>query len=1010
MINKTVNSRLDEMLGEQESVAPEDTTLTSKELTQKSNLTEEVFTGEEVEVAGLKTGAMKFIGKKLQENIQPVKKSVTRKPVDPNVADIDTTLLPKSEVVSDTDAIQTPAIQPTKPAETALTKEKEEIQEVIQSTKQVTPEELIEQQNVEAEKIAKMREEGERLVPGKLAFNYEVLNTSDDVSALIEANAKLFDIKTQNITFDEVIESAKDLGFSKKYINDLVSGKLEIDPVNAYQTNKLLKVVQNDLNEKLLRVAKGEVSPQESINIMKDISFNSVLIQNAKTYKTNIAQSLAIMKAPVGDVVQLSDISSLKNTDELRLFAEKFINSNQETKNKLINGLAIGSTYQKLNNIFISGLLSRPGTHILNIASTLSTIPLRMVNTSTAAGLDVARYGFGKLVGQDVRRSVYFSEALSQIVATKKALMNGYEALQVSRKNGFSKNAVDASKLETAQFNVDFFDVKEGSPFAGLANFFNYATQAPGKALFLADEFMKGINYTFELESHITKQAIKAHDEVLLNKGTIEEASAAYDNVATAIYDNPPDFIHDLALENVFLKPLEPGLLKQIKDAGNDPTFTSLLIKTQVPFLQTPTNIYSQVFEEVPVLALATKKARADLSSGDPARIQMALAKQSSGAALLYLGSSFATDGNITGPGPKDKAEYQRLVDQGWQPYSIVIDLSFMSKDKRKKYDEDSRLVKGKGDYEGKYFFSYEGLEPIGALLAMGAGYADYARYEDNPDNLNSFIYGAVPAIGEYAVSHPLLEGIQRTGQFFSQIGPNISEDRIDKSINDFIAGLGVRAYKSVVPLSGLQKSAREITDPFQRDYKINGDEDPLLAGIFQAHNKIINNVPGMSDSLRRKINIWNEELTYETAWSPLRASKGKALKANEVLIATGTQYNKPNNRAEKTINGIPLSTRLTEEEYREMIAIANDELLLPDRIISLWEDLKEGIDIEAVKGTPVQLKRVQLSLAREMESVFSDARALLVERSDQIQQRLIDELEEVDENVIQSSDEFNIR
>lgn len=1009
MINTSVNSRLDDMLGEQTSVAPQDTTPTSNELTQNINETQEVFTGEEMDVAGLKTGAIKFIGKKIQENIQPLKKSVTREKAVAETVDVDTTVLPKSEAVSETNVIQTPAVLPTKPA-TALSEKQQKIQDVVQSTKQITPEELIAQQNIEAEKIAKMREEGKRLVPGELSFNYEVLNTDDNVSALIEANAKLFNIKTQNITFDEVIESAKDLGFSEKYINDLISGKLEIDPVSAYQTNKLLKVVQTDMNEKLSRVAKGLVTPQESIDIMKEISFNSVLIQNAKTYKTNIAQSLAIMKAPVGDVTSLADISSLKNMDELQLFAEKYINSNQETKNKLINGLAIGSTYQKLNNIFISGLLSRPGTHIKNIASTLSTIPLRMANTTLAAGADVVRYGFGKLIGQDVRRSVYFSDTLSQIVATKKALMNGFEALQYARKNGLRTDATDASKLESKQFNVDIFDVKEGSPFAPFANFFNYATQAPGKALFLADEFMKGINYTFELESYITKQSIKAHDDVLVNKGTIEQAAAAYDNVAASIYDNPPDFIHDLAIENVFLKPLEPGLLKQIKDAGNDSTFSSLLIKTQMPFLQTPTNIYSQVFEEIPVLAIATKKARSDLSSGDPARIQMALAKQGTGAAMLYLGASFATDGSITGAGPKSKAEYQRLVDQGWQPYSIVMDLSFMSADKRKQYDADTRLVKGTGDYEGKYFFSYEGLEPIGALLAMGAGYSDYARYEDNPDNLNSFVYGAVPAIAEYAISHPLLEGIQKTGAFLSQIGPNISEDRIDKTINDFIAGLGERAYKSVVPLSGLQKSTREIADPFQRDYKINGDEDPLLAGVFQAYNKITNNVPGMSDALPRKINIWNEELTYETSWSPLRASKGKALKANQVLIATGTQYNKPNNRAEKTINGIPLSTRLTEEEYREMIAIANDELLLSDRIVSKWEDLKDGIDLEAVKGTPVQLKKVQLSLAQEMEFVFSKARELLINRSDEIQQRLMDELEEVDENVVETSNEFNIR
>lgn len=1007
MTIQSVNARLDDMLGEQPSVAPEQTPPSTDELMQEINATQEVFTGEEEKVAGL------FDAKKIQRLKQPLMKSLERRRKQPQAADdvieVDTSVLPQSEVVKETDALQTPVVQPTTPQTKPLTKKQKQIQEVVEGTEQFTPEQLIVRQREEAENIAKMREEGERLVPGRLTFNYEVLNAGDDVNALIEANAKMYNIKTDNITFEEVIDSAKDLGFSQKYIEDLMSGKLQVDPVNAYQTNKLLKVIQTDLDQKMLRVKSGDVTEQEAISIMKDISFNSVLIQNAKTYKTNIAQSLGIMKAPVGDVTSIGDISSLKTIDDFKHFAEKYINANQETKNKLINGLAAGKTIDKLSQIYIGGLLSRPGTHIKNIASTLSAIPLRWANKTTAATFDVARYGFGKLIGQDVNRSVYFSETVSEIVATRQAIMNGFDAARFAYKNGFRRDALEASKFESSKLDIDVLEFKEGSPFAGFAKFFNYATKAPGKALFIADEFMKGINYTYELESYATRQAIKAHDDVLINKGTIEEAAAAYDNMAASIFDNPPDFIHDLAAEDVFLKPLEPGKLKKFKDATNDSTFSSFLIKTQVPFLQTPTNLYSQVFEEIPVLAFATKRARQDIASGDPAKVQMVLAKQSTGLGAMYVASSWASEGSITGPGPKDKGEFQRLVDQGWKPYSIVLDLSFMEPAKRAKYDNDNRMVKGTGDFEGKYFISYEGLEPFGALLAMGSSYSDYARYEDNPEMLNSFIYGALPGIAEYATSHPLLEAMQRTGQFLMGIGPNFSEDRLDKTINDFIAGLGERAYKAVVPLSGLQKSASEAIDTYQRDYQINGDEHPLLAGVLQAYNKIISGVPFASQRLPRKINIWNEELTYDTAWSPLRATKGKALEANQILIATGTQYNKPNDRAEKTIQGIPVSTRLTEEEYRDMIAIANDELLLSDRIMSKWKDLSEGIDMEAAKGTPVQLKRVQRALSTEMESVFSKARDLLIERSDEIQQRLMEELDEVNEVTVESPADLGI-
>jgi hypothetical protein len=76
---------------------------------------------------------------------------------------------------------------------------------------------------------------------------------------------------------------------------------------------------------------------------------------------------------------------------------------------------------------------------------------------------------------------------------------------------------------------------------------------------------------------------------------------------------------------------------------------------------------------------------------------------------------------------------------------------------------------------------------------------------------------------------------------------------------------------------------------------------------------------------------------------------------------------------------------------------------------MSKWKDLSEGIDMEAAKGTPVQLKRVQRALSTEMESVFSKARDLLIERSDEIQQRLMEELDEVNEVTVESPAELGI-
>lgn len=1013
MINQSINEKLDDMLSSDMSSQPPIDAAQSNEFLQEVETNESIFADkeEQLQVAG------RFSKKTLETILQPLQKSLTRKQTQNNIPEvpkekIDTTTIPKSEAVNETDAVQVAPVQPTVPQVKPLTKKQKQIKEAVQNSEQFTPEQILVRQRQEAEKIASMREEGKSLVPGDLTFNYESLNTSDDISALIEANAKMYGIKSENITFEEVAQSASEAGFSKKEIENLMSGKLEVNPVTSYQTNQLIKILTLDLDEKLSKVKKGEVTEQQAIQIMKDAQFNGLLLQNAKGHITNLAQSFGVLRAKVDNFSDLGELTGLKTIDEFKQFAEKYTNASNDTKKKLVNELAKGKTIDKLSMIYVGGLLSRPGTHIKNIVSTLSAVPLRWANKSTAAGIDVARYGFGKLIGQDVQRSVYFAETLSEIVATKQALLNGFNAARFAYKNGFRQDALAASKFETSKIDVDIFDVKEGSPFAGFFKFFNYAAKAPGKALFIGDEFLKGVNYTYELESYATRQAIKAHDDVLMNKGTIEEAAAAYDQMAASVFDNPPDFIYDKAIENVFLKPLEPGLLKKFKDVTNDPSLGNYILKTQIPFLQTPTNLYSQVFEQIPALAFATKKARQDIASGDPAKVQMVIAKQATGLGAMYIASNFAAEGSITGPGPSDRAEFKRLIDQGWKPYSIVLDFSGLTPEQRAKYDKDERLAKGTGNFEGKYFVSYEGLEPIGALMAFGASYAEYAKYEDDPNKLNALIHGALPGIAEYAMSHPLLEGIQRIGKALTETGRDLTDQKADEILNDLIAYTAEIGYKSTPifgQLSGLKKSTAQAIDPYQRDYKINGDEHPALKGIFQAYNKIASGTPGLSATLPKKINIWNEPLTNDVAWSPLMASKGKALAANEILIATKTPYGAPSDRISETINGIPVSIKMLDSEYRELIAIANDELMLSDRIINKAEAMGESINLQAIKGTPVQLAKVQNELSLEMERTFSKARKILIERSPEIKQRLYDEFDIANESTIESSEDLGI-
>ena len=126
MINSSINTRLDDMLTEQPtSTLEQDAPEQSQLMEQINTPAESVFTGEEEQVAGLfKKGAIEQI-------LQPMQKSLKRRRAIDNVPEevapkVDTTNLPKSEVITNPEAVQTPVVQPTAPQTKPLTKKQKQ--------------------------------------------------------------------------------------------------------------------------------------------------------------------------------------------------------------------------------------------------------------------------------------------------------------------------------------------------------------------------------------------------------------------------------------------------------------------------------------------------------------------------------------------------------------------------------------------------------------------------------------------------------------------------------------------------------------------------------------------------------------------------------------------------------------------------------------------------------------------------------------------------------------------
>lgn len=988
MINPNINAQIDQLTGGASAI---DESLPLATLSDES-----VFTGETEEVAGL--GKIIFekapavVKKVITREVKEIKKGAPVKTPSQQVKEL-AVGAERQGLATETEA-----------------KKAGKVQQKMNEEPQISVEDL--QKTVDEVKPQLAAAAPEDLTPKQVEFNLPLISESNDLQSIVNAVTKDANIKTENITFDDVIASAKAAGMDDTFVNKLTDGTLTVNAKNTYlaleaqrssavHLEKLLRTfkdapdkkildkleldVQNNVDgaQELLDAAIAKkISPAVEMEAMQTIAFHSLLQRSVKNYQTNVAQSLAVMRIPRSGVVSLDDATDgLMSSSDLMKFANAFLKETDAAKRaKLIDSTAKTGWKDKTFSVFVNNILSRPSTHVKNALSNFLMIPLRGAEKTVAAGIGATR----QIVGLGSEDRYFFAETYSSLSATVQAVKDGLEMGKFAAKEGYSSTMDDASKIDLAKARTEIFDYASDSPLAGFWKTANFVATLPGRSLLTADEFYKGVAYRYELERTATREGIKAYDNAL---ATGVDAEKAFDDAAQNIYDNPPDEILGLSQEATSTKKLE-GMAKKMQDVINDDSFLGFLARTQVPFITTPVNLNLQVLERTP-LGFVTKKVREDLAKGGK-DADLAMAKIGMGTGAGFLFTNYAAEGKITGSGPSDKGQRAILTNQGWQPYSIVLDFSGLSEEQRNLYAElpvDIRY--GTGDYKGKAFISYQGLEPIGAFLAMASNSVEYAKYEKNTDKVNAQMAGVAYGFYDYMMSSPFLQGLSNISSAIG-IGPRSNQEQTLKLFDELGKSLVTFAGKTVVPLSGLMSSVREKTDPYQREYKIDKNADSILPmGVREGINSVLNSTPGLSDNLPPKLDIWGQPVLYESPWSPIKMKSGKDDKANEIIIQTGTQVSYPSRIASMPMEkGLSVSTELSPLEYNLLLEIAND----PAGI-----DLQGQLVNTDISSLP--LYRQQVTIKAIMSSAFEKAKKQLIGNSiysDDIQKRIQDKYLEV--------------
>ena len=157
-------------------------------------------------------------------------------------------------------------------------------------------------------------------------------------------------------------------------------------------------------------------------------------------------------------------------------------------------------------------------------------------------------------------------------------------------------------------------------------------------------------------------------------------------------------------------------------------------VKIAVPFFKTPTNIGGQTLQRAGPLAALSPKFWKLMKSADPADRDLAISRLAIGStimgtfAMMAAGNYFDDDGNliddfiITGSGPTARGAKDAFRRQDLQPYSACERIGSSTK-----YN----------------CVSYARFDPVSGILAIAGDYADYARYSDDKEELETLAMAA---------------------------------------------------------------------------------------------------------------------------------------------------------------------------------------------------------------------------------------------------------------------------
>jgi hypothetical protein len=781
-------------------------------------------------------------------------------------------------------------------------------------------------------------DEAEMIVPTKGAvegappetiFNLNKINGPDELKQHIDQVAQASGAgQIERMDFGQLTSKIEEMGYSEAFVRKIINpnAKLNADPGEVYKMMLALTDAGKRSQDLAKKIEAGDFTDETLVEFRQAVALEGAISRGAKRKQADVARSLSIFNqartAEADRAFRLEEVLNASGgRDDAVALAKAYLSAGGPEKAAQLAERTLGGRVKDIwITTWINGILSSPVTHIKNMTANAAYAGLNLAEKQTAALIGKTRNILFNSPDY-IRQQEIFVDMYSMGQGLREGFALGKQAWTQN------KQITGRSKLETRTVSDPFaIEVAEdASEFQkAMAKGFGYYGKfvtLPGRALMAEDEFFKAFNYRRHLNSIGYREYTKARNEFLDAGDDLAVAEQKAQQRMADLLNDPPDGLHreavDFAEEMTFTGKLEGNLAAMEKIAQHP------VMKVYIPFIRTPTNIAIELNKRLPT-AFASKKVREDWAAGGVRR-DMVIAKMTLGSGMMYGISSLALEGGITGAGPFSPDQKNALKATGWQPYSIVFDKKDVSPETLAEFEKYTTVTSG----NEKVFVSYAGLEPIGALMGMGATLGEYSIMEPDAKNMEDLMMGLVIGTSDYVSELPMVSGISEIMQTFVGRGKEGADyyasviKRLSEQAGEVaIGGTPAGAYSSLIAYTD------RVLNPERRipraDIEEYDDLNPVAKGFIDSLAQYKSRNPFLSGKVPQQLDpITGEQLTHaaSSAWMrafPFRISEQKYSPAYDVINVFDVGQYKP----KRKIDGV----ELTPSQYNRWIELATSE------------------------------------------------------------------------------------